>query len=342
MMGDKHEIYVYAPESKKIKGAKMMVNCLYDEARQKVFGKDDANRLPDWPTDEQTASFNENVIRKLRKLMNERDLILLSGGWTHKAISDAFPAHIKVEPFCGYDGILLPQQQVFANGPWVAYESYFHMAQVAAKKGITDIRWYDRVIPPFVDPDEFPHLNNGKGKYLLFVGRLIPRKGPQIALQIAEACKMPLHVAGAGGRMHKGVLIGNGVELQSKKVKIMYHGPVGIAERAKLMAGAKALLAPTLFFEPGGNVAVEAMMCGTPVLSADSGVFSETIRPGISGFHFRTMRHAVDGIKRCADLKPKAIRDFGLQNYSLKAVSQKFDAWFSDLDALWRNGFYEL
>lgn len=319
MMRDRHEIFLYAPESDSIPGAKL-VQCLSENARIAIFGKDDPNRLPDWPTDEQSRIFNLAAAAKIAENADERDLVLLVGGWTHHLIKNSLPAMLCAEPFCGYEGILTDR---------VAFESYAWMHTVYAQKAIKNIRWYDRVIPPFCDPAEFQHRNEGQGDYLLFVGRMIGRKGPHVALEIAKAAKLPLWVAGAGGDGGFGE-------------DINYLGPVGIEERAKLMAGARALICPTLYVEPGGNVAIEAMMAGTPVIAPDCGVFSETVRHGISGFHFRTLKQGVAAVMNASRLNPHSVCAHALKHYSLAAIAPKFDAWFDDLQQLWGDGWAAL
>lgn len=317
MMRDRHEIFLYAPESDVVSGANL-VQCLSEHARIAIFGKDDQNRLPDWPTDVQSRLFNLTTAAKIFERAEPYDLVLLTGGWTHSQIKAALPELMCVEPFVGYEGILTDK---------CAFESHAWMHTVYAQKGIKDIRWYDRVIPPFVDPAEFPTLNDGKGEYLLFVGRMIHRKGPHIALQIAKAAGLPLVVAGAGGDG------GFGKDID-------YRGPVGIEERAKLMAGARALICPTTYVEPGGNVAIEAMMAGTPVIAPDCGVFSETVQSEVSGFHFRTLKEAVDAATvGSICLRPESIRQYAFDRYSLEAIAPKFDRWFEAVNELWGKGW---
>jgi len=328
MMKDYYEIHLYVPEGPNIEGVTLHP-CLTNNERTQIFGADDSNRLPAWPTEEQTALFNRNVIANLKP--DPQDLILLSGGWTHHAVAEAFPSHMRCEPFIGYYGVL-------AGNIWGAYESYFHMAQVYERKKIEDVRWFDRVIPPFYDQSEFPHLNPGKGEYLLFIGRIIQRKGPHIASEIAERCGLPLVVAGSGGRQ-----VGKDIVAQEVTVKnAEYAGPVNAKERSKLMAGARAVLFPTTYAEPGGNVAIEAMACGTPVIASDFGVASETVKEGLSGFRFRLLRDAVEAVEKCSELDTENIRKYAVENYSLDAIRPKFSKWFDDMRTLFDQGWYQV
>lgn len=320
MMGDRHHIFLYAPEGPKVYGATLLP-CLTKAERVATFGADDPKRLPDWPTDAQTAVFNCNVISELQKNVQKGDLVLLSGGRTHLPITQALPELQFCEPGVGYEGVL-------AGSVFAAYESYAWMSYVYGKFAITDIRYYDTVIPPYYDADDFPKLNQGNGEYLAFLGRRIPRKGLQIAGEIAKRAKLPLRIAGAGDMK---ITCGG---------DITYLGPVNREERIDFLANAKALLVPTTYLEPGGNVAIEAMACGTPVISTDFGVFTETVKQGVSGYRFRTLRDAAAAVKRVGDLDPEDVRAHAFINYSLASVGPKFDKWFDDLSTLTGLGWY--
>lgn len=318
MMQHDCEILLYAPEGPDVPGAKL-IPCLTNIARVAIFGEDDSGRLPAWPSEEQSAKFNRAAIANLLTHSEPGDLVLLTAGWTHKPIADALRDRICIEPFVGYYGVL-------GGAVWAGFESYAHMHTVYAKQGVEDIRWFDAVIPPYYDPDEFPHLNDGDGSYLLFLGRLIERKGPHIAAEIAKAAGMKLRVAGPGEMKLDG--------------DVEYLGPVNVKERAQLLAGAKAVLMPTTYFEPGGNVAIEAMAAGTPVIAPDAGVFSETIKQGVSGYRFRNLREAVSAVEKTSLLRPQAIRAHA-QSYSLDCARERFKQWFGRVETLKGKGWYE-
>lgn len=328
MMGARHEIFLYAPEGPPVKGA-TLIPCLSEAQRTTTFGADDPARLPNWPTDAESLLFNRTAAKAIQERAQPRDLVLFTGGRTHLPIAEELPNMMHCEPGVGYEGVFTDK---------CAFESYAWMHHVYAKGGFADIRWFDCVIPPYCDPDEFPHLNEGKGDYLLFLGRLISRKGPHIAQQIAKAAGLPLKVAGAGGRMEGGKLLGLDITIDGEGVD--YVGPVDVQERGKLLAGARALLVPTTYCEPGGNVAIEAMLAGTPVIAPDWGVYSETVMNGVSGFHFRMFQEAVDAVRKSPHLTPRTIRNYALGRYSLDAVGPLYDAWLNRIVALFGAGWY--
>lgn len=337
-MGSRHEILLYAPDGESVPGA-TLVPCLSDSERTGIFGQDAANRLPEWPTDAQSVKFNANAAEAIAERAGHGELIALSGGRTHLPITQILSGRTFCEPFVGYFGII-------GGGVWAAFESYAHMMQAYAQNSTKDIRYFDTVIPPFCDTAEFPFLNNGRGTYALFIGRLIARKAPDVALEIAKAAGLPLYVVGAGAtslNWDDGKLtVQSGDVSLSDSVAgdIRYIGPVNIEQRAKLMAGAKCVICPTKYFEPGGNIAIESMLAGTSVITHDSGVFAETVQNGVSGFHFRLLREGVEAVRRCSELDPQAIRQYARDRFSLEAIAPKFEHWFERIQTLFGKGWY--
>ncbi len=97
---------------------------------------------------------------------------------------------------------------------------------------------------------------------------------------------------------------------------------------------------PTTYLEPGGNVAIEGMAAGTPVIATDQGVFAETVPNGIGGFRFRLLREAVSAVEQVGHLDPKMVRGWARNQYSLEAVAPKFTTWFEALGTLRGDGWY--
>lgn len=315
MMGGHHEIFLYAPEGLPVEGA-TLIPCLTNAERTKTFGADDPARLPAWPTDAQTALFNAHVVAALQEHAHPRDLVLLSGGRTHLPIQQALPKFLYIEPGVGYEGI-------FTN--FCAFESYAWMHYVYGMNKIGDGRWYDCVIPNYFDLADFPRLNTG-GEYLAFLGRRIERKGLAVAADIAARRNLPLFVAGAG-------------EMVVPGDHVHYIGPVDVAQRGKFLSKAKALIVATSYIEPFGGVAVEAMLCGTPVITTDWGAFTETVTDQ-GGARFRTLAEGVAAVEQVSRLDPIDVRLYAEQRFSLTAVAPLFDQWFGRLQTLWGKGWY--
>lgn len=284
------------------------------------------------PREAPFRTMNQRAIAAIAARAEPFDLILLIAGTAQQPIAAAFPYRLSIEWGVGYEGI-------FSN--YCAFESYAWMHYLYGKRGIQDGRYYDQVIPNFFDPSEF-HLDT-KDDYLLFIGRLTARKGPHVASQIAEACGRRLVVAGPGAnsvttRADGTVVIeADHVTLEGKHLD--YVGPLDLPQRAAMMARAAAVIVPTLYLEPFGGVAVEAMLSGTAVVASDWGAFPETVKTGITGYRFRTLAQGVGAVEQAVDLKGWHIRQYALSQYSLNSVAPKFEEWFSQLDGLWGEGW---
>lgn len=278
---------------------------------------------------------NTRAADAVRERVDSRDLLCLITS-TQGAIADAvagpkWNGPITVEWGVGYIGV-----------DWrshAAFESYAWMHHVYGLRDVVDGRAFDRVIPNFFDASQF-YTAKPKGDYLLFMGRVILRKGPHIAAEIAKAAGMKLVVAGYGvtEQSRNKIVGGDGVELHGN---VEYVGPVGFEGRAELMANAAAVLVPTLYIEPFGGVAVEAALSGAPVIASDWGSFTEIVTPDI-GRRIRTLRDGVRAVEEVRSLDRKKIRKAAMRRYSQEAVGPMFMDWFSTLDSLWQEGWYQL
>jgi glycosyltransferase involved in cell wall biosynthesis len=131
-----------------------------------------------------------------------------------------------------------------------------------------------------IDTDAFP-FHSRRGEYLVFLGRIIPRKGPVEAIRLARQVGMPLVMAGPAEEWYYRPEVAPLVD----GVQIRYLGPVAAEDRAALLGGAAALLFPVTAGEPFGLVTVEAMACGTPVAALTRGAVAEIVENGVTGYH---------------------------------------------------------
>ena len=127
------------------------------------------------------------------------------------------------------------------------------------------------VTPNGVDP-AFSPAQEGVGtwvhmrNYVLFVGAIQPRKDPLAALGAAQALGLPLVVAGPEKDLSLArELRAGGAELR---------GYVDKEELADLYRGAAVLLLPSRY-EGFGLPVLEAMACGTPVVTSDDQALRE-------------------------------------------------------------------
>lgn len=165
-------------------------------------------------------------------------------------------------------------------------------------------KYYQRdsgmVYPP-VETSKF-HISSELDNYFLMIGRLVPYKRFDLAVQAFNQLGWPLKIIGAGPeqkRLQK--LAGKNIE---------FLGQLSDQQIANYYAGAQALIFPQE--EDFGIVAVEAMASGRPVIAYGAGGALEIIKAGETGVFFReqTVEALIDALTnfRASDFNPQIIR----------------------------------
>jgi glycosyltransferase involved in cell wall biosynthesis len=329
-----YDIYSYHGEHPEM-DAKEHITIYSDADQEKWFGNHDYKTKfynITWnPGDEHWVKGNNKAIEEIRKRYQKNDIICLIAGHCQKQIADAFPDAIVVEYGIGYTG-------VFAN--FKVFESYSHMHWVYGSLHTDDGKFYDSVIPNYFDLNDF-ELQLNKEDYYLFIGRLIQRKGAEIAVEATRRLGKKLIMAGQGV-LEQGdgyVVAEDGMRYEGDHIE--HIGSVEPAQRSQLMGGALATFVPTTYIEPFGGVSIESMLCGTPVVASDFGAFTETVIPDISGFRFRTIGEATKAAEYASHLRPADVRKYAVNNFSTEVVKWKYDNYFQQLIDLYNGGgFY--
>lgn len=260
------------------------------------------------------VKFLQQATVEIRKRMEQDHFLLLPLGGYQKPIADELKVPLTVEPGVGYTGVI---------GPFIAYESAFVQNWISGhttRGDIPDGRRYDRVIPNYFDVADFPFVEKPDG-YFIYMGRMIERKGWRTAYHVAKAFGIPLKMVGQG-KLPDEIL---------KDPLVQYQPAVSPKERAELLGHAMVSFVPTVYMEPFGGVSVEAMMCGTPVMTTDFGAFPEINKNGVSGYRCNTFS---DFVARTADaikLDRSKVREYAIRNYSMDAVGGMFEDWWKAL-----------
>lgn len=172
-------------------------------------------------------------------------------------------------------------------------------------------KYYKReaeVIYPPVDVNKFG-LGGKSDNYFLIVGRMLPYKRFDIAIEAFNELEIPLKIIGSGPERKK---------LKKKaKWNIEFLGEVPNNDLKKYYQSCQALIFPQE--EDFGIVALEAMACGRPVIAYKSGGALESIIEGRTGVFFN---------KQTVSSLMEAVKTFNPQNFNPREIYQhalKFD-----------------
>lgn len=175
-------------------------------------------------------------------------------------------------------GALAPtRQQRAPDQPWLVTVSRACAASYA------DVCRIDEVIYNGLDLGAIPFFAApAPSPYALYAGRITPEKGVEDAVQIALLAGLDLLLLG-GVYDHAYFEARIQPLLIAHPSQLTYLGPLPREEVWRLMGGARVALVPSLWDEPFGLVACEALATGTPVVGYESGGLREIVTQGETG-----------------------------------------------------------
>ena len=317
-----HEIIHYGHRNSKVECAEM-VAVIEPETYDILYGN-----LYDIRKNQYTVLDNEcemykliagNTIYEISKRKQPGDFLLIFGGFWNKSIADAHQDMIIVEPAIGYPAS-------FCN--YKVYPSYACMHSFVQDANL-QMNYYHVVIPHYFDVNDFD-ATQPKEDYFLFVGRLNFDKGITLAIDLAAKVGARLKVCGQG----------NLLSLGYDKIPdhVDFIGYVGVEERKKIMSKAKCLIMPTIYMEPFGCVAIEAMLSGTPILTNDWGGPGENNVHGVTGFKCRTYEQYEWAARNIHLINPKNCREWAEKNFSFDKIGHMYEEYFQSLQCInWYN-----
>lgn len=163
---------------------------------------------------------------------------------------------------------------------------------------------------------------------LVFLSRIEPVKGAEVAIAVARRAGRRLILAGnhaedgsTAGRYWRERIV---PEIDGNRV--VHFGPVDDAQKARLLGEAAALLVPVQWDEPFGIVFAEALACGTPVLSCPRGALPEIVRDGREGFLARDEAELVQAVARLGEIDRAACRRRIEEAFSVPVVVDRYEA----------------
>ena len=175
-----------------------------------------------------------------------------------------------------------------------------------------------RHVPNFVASAAVPERSHS-GTHFLFVGKLEPLKGIDVLLEAAAAAP-DSRILLAGGCDDAGVK----AKLSRLPANVSYLGVRSAYEIARLMAEARAVIVPSIWYENQPMVILEAFSAGAPVIGSRIGGIPELVADRERGLlvppgDAQELAHAITTLQRDAGAAMsmgRAARSYVLANHT--------------------------
>lgn len=168
--------------------------------------------------------------------------------------------------------------------------------------------------------------------YLAWLGRISPEKALEDATEAAQITGLPLKVF---GKMQDRDYWEK-IRRDFPDALLEYGGFLPTEELQNELRYCRALLMTPRWVEAFGNVAIEALACGVPVIAYRRGGPAEIVRDGETGFLVEpdSVTGLVAAIKRLDKIDRHRCRQQAEEKYSLQALGDRFEAWFNKILSL--------
>lgn len=181
-------------------------------------------------------------------------------------------------------------------------------------------------------PRDLYRFSADSGGYFLFIGRFSHEKRVDRAIEIAKHCGKPIYVA---AKIDEGDpdYFEQHVKALLDDPLVRYVGEIGEREKRELLGGAVALLCPIDWPEPFGLVMIEALSCGTPVITYRCGAAPEIVEHGVTGFIVDDQEAAFDAARDVQGLDRRACRTAFERRFTVERMAAEYLEVYRQLHA---------
>lgn len=164
------------------------------------------------------------------------------------------------------------------------------------------------------------------GPDVVWLGRISPEKALEDALEAAAIAQVSLKILGK----LEDVDYWKHLCARFPQAEESYLGFLPTQELQRVVGQCRALLMTPRWVEAFGNVAIEALACGVPVVAYRRGGPAEIVRSGQTGWLVPPddVAALAEAIKAVDQLDRAACRQQAEADYSLAALGDRFAAWF--------------
>jgi glycosyltransferase involved in cell wall biosynthesis len=180
-----------------------------------------------------------------------------------------------------------------------------------------------------IDVDRVPFSASG-GDYLITVGRLVPHKGADRAIEIAARAGLPLVIVGdvTPYLEESAPYFESRVRPRVDGTRVRLSRSLPNAEVLALLAGARAFLFPISWEEPFGLVVAEALAAGTPVVATPRGSLPELVEDGVTGFLAESDETLAAAVARVREIDRRRCRREAEARFGYRRMAADYEAFY--------------
>lgn len=166
---------------------------------------------------------------------------------------------------------------------------------------------------------------------LAWLGRVAPEKALEDAVKASNITRIPLLIFGK----IQDEEYWQKIVKQYPDAPIDYRGFLSTQELQNELRQCQGLLMTPRWIEAFGNVAIEALACGVPVIAYARGGPAEIVEHGKTGFLVTpdSVEGLVDAIHKLSTINRRDCRTVVEERYSLEVWGDGFESWFKRLIA---------
>jgi len=188
---------------------------------------------------------------------------------------------------------------------------------------------YLGVVYNAVDVSRYP-FREEKEDYYVYVGRFNEEKAPHIACKVASELGVKLYLAGKVREEREKEYFNAHVKPYLND-NIKYLGEVSEEEKLRLLSHAKAYLFPIQWDEPFGITMIEALACGTPVVTFRRGSAPEVVEHCRTGFVVDTVEEFAAVLSEVEAINPRKCRERVEETFSVERMVDGYEKAYREM-----------
>ncbi|ASW57959.1 glycosyl transferase family 1 [Plantactinospora sp. KBS50] len=159
---------------------------------------------------------------------------------------------------------------------------------------------------------------------VLWLGRYVPDKGPDLAVHACRAAGLPLVLAGKCNETIEQEYLRDVIgPMAGPDVTVLRN--IDRATTQRLLLEARCLVMPIRWEEPFGMVMLEAMATGTPVVALNRGAVPELVNPGETGLICDDPVDLATALREVAAIDPAACAEHVRRHFSADRMAEGYE-----------------